>query len=1147
MKKSLMIVMAMLLGITSVWSRPATRGVAQITQPDGTTLSLCLIGDEWRHYNTTADGYAIVRNDQGYYVYAQLTDDGQLAPTSRVAHDEAARTADEQVFLQQTGRIAPKISNEMALLRQQAAKSRQRSLASNRAQYYDYDNFKGLVLLVEYNDCPFRYEDYHDIMEDMINQENYTGNDKTNFLDPSSHKMVTCVGSMHDYFRDNSNGIFAPTFDVVGPIQINRSMYYSDVATQTDPGAKSKRSMQLMIDACTAADSQVDFSQYDRDGDGRVDMIYFIFSGLPSYISGNDPRLLWPHQGDVTWMRNVRKDGVLLGRYACSTELFGYEPSGWSVLEGIGTMCHEFSHVLGLPDFYDTDNLYEDQLCVSPGEWSLMDHGYDQTGRCPVGYSLFERYALGFTTPQIISTTGTLQMESIDQSNTGYRLNTPQKNEYFMLENRQSNKWDAQLPSHGMLVWRVDSTNVNMWRGNSVNDNPEHPYYELVRAGGAHSNSYGYYETISDPFPGANKVTQLDNLTSPASLRSWAGKNNPFGLTNIQEQQGVITFDVFDANVLTSITLQDEAMLGVGTSLQLVPERRPDYAPYTLAWNSSDESVVTVSDDGLITGISEGNAVVTVIANDSLTASCQVSVRQLPIVPDIASFLALDDDSESLIMLNDAQVLYTYSNNIYLRDASGTIVLSSTGLKVAKDDILNGAVYGQRATSNRMPALKAVNELTTKASFIISKGNEAQPVSLHISQLDSTCYSNLVTVTKVQLVSDGGMFAVLGDKRYRLYNTFKINGIKVPTDLNKRYDVTAVFGTNTLKGAIIDELYLLKSPAAVSYNALTAISLPSELQLPVDRIYQLEPQFTPSKPDVFLKWTSSNEQVATVNQDGLVTTLSNGITTITVVNLDNGLSAQCQLTVGERVVKNDIADFKTLETGKEAQLTLTDALVTFVYKNDAYLRDATGAIRLASTGLDLKVGDVLNGYIYGRYGINDEVPELQPISGSTNADGYTITAQQSVEPREVKVAELSSADYADLVILREVQITTVDNLPGAYVVDGDHQLRVYNTFGLKNPIPTPYFEKTFNLTGILTTAKVSNVLVNNLALTDKAEEIQIPDAISDLTSLPSTYSIYTLDGRLVYRSLSSETTVPHHLHGFYILQKSGQTIKVYLE
>ena len=1147
MKKSLMIVMAMLLGITSVWSRPATRGVAQITQPDGSTLSIRLKGDEWRHYNTTVDGYALTRDTRGYYVYAQLDDNGQLAPTTLVAHDEERRSAAEHSFLQLTGRIAPRISEQAQQMRRQTAQSRQRSLAANRAQHYDYANFKGLVLLIEYNDCKLQNEDYRDIMEAMINQDDYEGTDKTNYTDPWTHQQVTCTGSMRDYFRDNSEGIFVPTFDVVGPIQVNRSMYYTDVETQADPSRKGMRSLQLMIDACTAADSQVDFSQYDRDGDGKVDMVYFIFAGLPSYIQGNDPRLLWPHQSEMNYLRTVRKDGVILGRYACSTELFGYQSNNWSVLEGIGTMCHEFSHVLGLPDFYDTDNEYDAGLCVSPGLWSLMDHGYDDAGRCPVGYSLYERYALGFATPEKISAPGPVTIGSLDQTNAGYRIDTPQRNEYFLLENRQPNKWDAQLPGHGMLVFRVDSTNVYMWYGNSVNDNPAHPYYELVRAGGTHSTIYGYTDGQSDPFPGSNGVTQLDNLTSPANLRSWAGKNSPFGLTDIQEKDGVITFDVFDANVLQKVTLQDEAMVGVGTSLQLTPVRTPDYAPYTLAWSSSDAGVVSVSDDGLITGIGEGTAEVTVTANDSLTATCTVTVRQLPVAADIASFLALDDDSESLIMLKDAQVLYTYSNNIYLRDASGTIVLSSTGLKVAKDDILNGAVYGQRATSNRMPALKAVKELTTKASFIISKGNEAQPVNLHISQLDSTCYSNLVTVTKVQLVSDGGMFAVLGDKRYRLYNTFKINGIKVPTDLTKRYDVTAVFGTNTLKGEIIDELYLLKSPAAVSYNALTAISLPSELQLPVDRIYQLEPQFTPSKPDVFLKWTSSNEQVATVNQDGLVTTLSNGITTITVVNLDNGLSAQCQLTVGERVVKNDIADFKTLETGKEAQLTLTDALVTFVYKNDAYLRDATGAIRLASTGLDLKVGDVLNGYIYGRYGINDEVPELQPISGSTNADGYTITAQQSVEPREVKVAELSSADYADLVILREVQITTVDNLPGAYVVDGDHQLRVYNTFGLKNPIPTPYFEKTFNLTGILTTAKVSNVLVNNLALTDKAEEIQIPDAISDLTSLPSTYSIYTLDGRLVYRSLSSETTVPHHLHGFYILQKGGQTIKVYLE
>ena len=195
MKKSLMIVMAMLLGITSVWSRPATRGVAQITQPDGSTLSIRLKGDEWRHYNTTADGYALTRDTRGYYVYAQLDDNGQLAPTTLVAHDEERRSAAEHSFLQLTGRIAPRISEQAQQMRRQTAQSRQRSLAANRAQHYDYANFKGLVLLIEYNDCKFQNEDYRDIMEAMINQDDYEGTDKTNYTDPWTHQQVTCTGS----------------------------------------------------------------------------------------------------------------------------------------------------------------------------------------------------------------------------------------------------------------------------------------------------------------------------------------------------------------------------------------------------------------------------------------------------------------------------------------------------------------------------------------------------------------------------------------------------------------------------------------------------------------------------------------------------------------------------------------------------------------------------------------------------------------------------------------------------------------------------------------------------------------------------------------------------------------------------------------
>ena len=1145
MKKTTIILLLLLLGVATISARPALRGTTRISQPDGTTLSLRLVGDEWHHYNTTADGYAITRNAAGGYVYARLDDEGRLVPTTLMAHDEGQRTAAEHTFLQQTGRLQPTISPAMAQLRQQTAASRQRTLAANRANRYDYDNFKGLVLLVEYNDCEFQNDDYQEIMEAMINQDDYTGTDKTNYVDPTTHQQVVCTGSMRDYFRDNSKGIFVPTFDVVGPIKVNRSQYYTDVEKASDPDRKAMLSIQLMIDACTAADSEVDFSQYDRDGDGRVDMIYFIFAGLPSYIQGNDERLLWPHQSEMTYLRNVRKDGVLLSRYACSTELFGFQQSGWSVLEGIGTMCHEFSHVLGLPDFYDTDNNYQG-LCVSPGEWSLMDHGYDDAGRCPVGYSLYERYALGFATPELISEPGSFSLEALDQSNSGYRIDTPQDREFFMIENRQPNKWDKQLPASGMLVFRVDSTNTFMWNQNSVNDNPEHPYYELVRAGGTHTYAGYYFDYPTDPFPGSNGVTRLDNLTQPANLRSWAGKNCKLGLEGIQVNDGVVSFNVFDAYVLQSIEMQKEAMVGVGMSLQLPVTRMPDYAPYSFQWKSDNEQVVSVDQQGVITGVGEGTAVVTVTANDLLTAQCTVTVRDLPVVADIASFIALDEAGEALLKLSEAQVLYAYGSDIYLRDATGSITLSGTGLKVSRNDLLTGAVYGSKTVRNRMPVLKAVSGITTATSVLTTAGSNAEPVSMPLALLDSTYYSNLVTITKAELVSDGGIYAVQGDKRYRLFNTLKVSGIKVPTDLKKRYDITAIYGTNTVAGQVIDELYLLASPTSVSYKALTALTIPEELTLPEERTYQFTPGIQPAAADHHLVWTSTNEQVATISADGLLTTHARGTALIRVVNVYNDVAAECLVTVGDRTVKADVADFKTLTPGDEAQLTLTDALVVYTYKDDAYLRDASGAIRLASTGLELKAGDVLNGNVYGRYALTAGIPELQPIAGATNADSYTVTPDQAVEPREVTISSLADTDYADLVVFREVELTQVEGLTGVYIADGDRHVRVFNTFGLKSPIQTPYEGKHFNLTGILITATVGSQTVDNLALTEKAEEVQVPDAIAAI-ALPDDVpvAVYTADGRLVADGITYARLRQLSLQrGIYVVKTSAATFKV---
>ena len=822
--------MAMLFGIAIFYARPAYPGTTRVTQPDGSFVTIRLVGDEYIHYNVTTDGYSLVRRDDGAYVYAQLNAEGQLEPTSLLAHDASERTVEEQDYVKRVGQLKPQPTEQAGQMRRQNRAQRARTLSQNRAKLYDYSQFRGLVILVEYNDCSFKYSDYNDIMEEMINGDNYTGNSRTNL----SGYGIKCTGSIRDYFRDNSNGIFVPTFDVVGPVKVNRSQYYVN---------GSNNAVQLMIDACTAADSQVNFSDYDVDGNGKVDMIYFIFAGLGSYVQGNDGRLLWPHQFDISNLRSIKKDGVYLGRYACSTELFG--STDYNFLEGIGTMTHEFSHVLGLPDFYDTDNLYNAE-CVSPHGWSVMAAGSDYNyGRTPCCYTLFERYALGFANPQVISEPGSFSLEALQSSNTGYRLNTPVKKESFYLENRQRSKWDSQLPGHGMLIFRVDSTKASAWEyENSVNDNPDHPYYEVLRAGGVKSDAY--YVAVassSDPFPGTKSVRTINNETTP-SLKTWSGKYNSLGLRNIRESSGIITFDAYSVDMLMSIAFtSDSYKLSVGTQLQLTTVQDPESATVVLSFVSDNPSVATVDGSGLVSALSEGVAHITVTANDKLTATCTVTVMPYGEVPDIASFCAMNEGDNARLMLTDAQVLYVYDGDIYLRDASGSMILSGTGLSVSKNDVLNGSIFGRLAYNNLMPQLTCIDGMSATDNISVSTGEAVLPIELFGNQLIPDRYADMVLVRGLTLVRDGGVFAVIGDRRVRLWNKFQIKSPKItlPSNITGKYfDVTAVYGTDILNDEVIDELYLLSSP--VEGEDPDAISAPLGREQTSGVLYNLQGQ-----------------------------------------------------------------------------------------------------------------------------------------------------------------------------------------------------------------------------------------------------------------------------------------------------------------
>ena len=794
MKRLSLIFLSVLLFAAPAFSRPAYPGTARVQQPDGSYVTIRLVGDEYRSFNTTADGYTLTRNDRGFYVYAQLDADGRLAPTSFVARDSAERTLQDLEFLRSVGRrLTPRMGEEQSFVKRRNQIARSQTLDQRRAAHYDYSKFRGLVILVEFNDCPFTYEDYGDIMDRMINEDNYTGEERTN---PDG---IRCTGSIRDYFRDNSNGEFLPHFDVVGPVQIKRSMYYP----RPNGDQETSNYTQLMVDAASAADDIVNFKDYDVDGNGVVDMIYFIFSGLGSHMNGNDPRLLWPHQSDLRYFRTVKKDGVYLSRYACSTELLGSKQ--YSVLDGIGTMTHEFSHVLGLPDLYDTGNSYEEE-CVNPGMWSVMANGCDGNYcRTPVNLSLYERYALGFASPQVIDEPGDYSMDPLNSSNQGFRINTPVRREFFLLENRQKVKWDSVLPGHGMLIFRVDSTNSQVWVNNSVNDNPKHPYYELIRARGVQPTSYDPFpSTGRDPFPGTTNVTSISNTTSPANLLTWAKKECDFALKNITERGGTIRFNAYFTHVLTGVIIPESITLGYGTSAQLTPTLVPENAPAKLTWTSDNTGVATVDATGLVHAISEGTANIIVRASDDIADTCVVTVRRLDIMPDIAAFCAMDEGNGAQLTLTDAQVLFVNKDDYYVRDASGSLLISGTGLQAKANDMLNGPLFGRLDHVNRMPQLSAVENATNVASVAVSTGaEEALPREVrHNDTLSDDMLCDLVVLRGVTMTLENKMiFVEVGNQRARVFNTFQLKNITMPktTALEGKYfDIVGILTTAVL-------------------------------------------------------------------------------------------------------------------------------------------------------------------------------------------------------------------------------------------------------------------------------------------------------------------------------------------------------------
>ena len=806
---------------------PAHPRPVKVQQPDGSYITLRLVGDEWRHFQTTLDGYSVVKSNRGFYVYAEKKN-GQLHPTERVAHDVPNRSADEQAFLAGVKKYqASEMSASVVDMKSRVESAgAQRRAQGHRAT--NYSKFKGLIVLVQFNDKQFSRPDYKDIITDMVNKSDYKGYDK--------QKMT---GSVRDYFSDNSGGKFQPQFDVVGPYTVNFSQYDCNI----DNGKCS----EVLLAALDSADVDVNYMNYDGDGNGMADLVFFVIAGNGANYVGNNENLWWPHRGNIVdWNAYdrgesfyVRKDGIILFDYASSVELAGHTPQPNTVyIDGIGTICHEFSHVLGLPDFYDT-NYEKDGESVTPGVWSVMDAGcYLNNGYTPAGYSLYERYSVGFTNePQKITAEGSYALQPLHDSYKGFRIDSPVKDEFFLLENRQNGqfKWDAYLPGHGMLAYRVDLSNQNVWWNNTLNANPDRTYYELLRPGGERNADTNY-----DVFPGRGNVTTLHNGTEPANLKTWSGKATKWGLFNIREDNGVVSFDVRDALTLNSFSLPDSLEVGIEMSKQLTVTPDPDYAECVLKWSSSNEAIATVDNNGVVKGVSEGECVITAVSSNNFSDSCVVSVKKL-MGNSIAEFKTMNEKEELFLALKNAEVLFAYQTRVYLRDSTGAITFNNIDVSLKRNDRLSGLVYGKLTFLNNMAQFSPVADYTKVDDIVVISGDEVQPHVKSLEDLTADDYADFVLVKGVKLVKDIFCYAVSGDKRVRVYTRFGSQGGSLPINYDgKYYDVEAIFGTNRLNGQVIDELYIVKTPVEVDAPSGISVTLNDKEQMINDKaVYNL--------------------------------------------------------------------------------------------------------------------------------------------------------------------------------------------------------------------------------------------------------------------------------------------------------------------
>lgn len=462
---------------------PAKRGQWQtIALNGGGTARVQLIGDEYLHWLQSEDGtrYAL---DEQTGLYAPLSDSDFTSRQGRAAVRRAATT-------QTIRRTAAKRAKDKAIF--QGTK-------------------KALVIFAEFANTAFAEGHDLDYYKNVVNGIGYSDNEY--------------FGSVRDYFRAQSGGVFDIDFDVVGPCPLakNRSYY-----GKNDYSGNDAHAGEMVAEACLWAHEQgIDFSQYDWDGDGEVDQVFVLYAGKGE-ADGGSTSTIWPHMFNLKqsdYGKRILLDGVYVNTYACSCEL-----NGSSGANGIGTFCHEFSHCMGFPDLYDTMYTYK---WATMGSYDLMDMGsYNGSGFIPTGYSAYEKNECGWITMHdMTDVTEDVTVEGlkpISEGGDAYVIrNKGNEDERYIVELRRNTGWDSSLPGEGVMITHLDFDQA-AWDNNCPNTYTsyyssykedivmnDHPRLMIFRANNSSSNNYNMPDAL---YPSSYGNNELTHTSAPAAV-----------------------------------------------------------------------------------------------------------------------------------------------------------------------------------------------------------------------------------------------------------------------------------------------------------------------------------------------------------------------------------------------------------------------------------------------------------------------------------------------------------------------------------------------------------------------------------------------------------------------------------------------------